>query len=181
MGNTIKAKGISFPIKVEPAYLTWDRPRGRTGYNVDALLDEEGYDFLLNWQNDRCAMCSSDKHSLVLDHCHESGLVRGLLCSSCNTTEPRSPRIEWDIYRQFPPCVLLNVRFFYNDFGSSPYPVPSHFTKEEVIESVDNWSEDFCRSIYQDYDYCRVYLNWLTSYERRIFLRKAVKELVKNE
>nr|MBA4770775.1 hypothetical protein [Sphingobium sp.] len=44
------------------------------------------YDAMLAKQGGRCAICrcESDKH-LHVDHCHSSGAVRGLLCSSCNT------------------------------------------------------------------------------------------------
>lgn len=36
-------------------------------------------------QGGRCLLCRSDK-SLVIDHCHTTGRVRGLLCMPCNTT-----------------------------------------------------------------------------------------------
>jgi hypothetical protein len=35
----------------------------------------------------RCAVCSSeaeDHHGLVIDHCHDRGVIRGLLCQGCN-------------------------------------------------------------------------------------------------
>lgn len=39
-------------------------------------------------QDERCGMCGV-KTRLVIDHDHGSGLVRGLLCSGCNTCEGR--------------------------------------------------------------------------------------------
>ena len=40
-------------------------------------------------QDGRCAICGRPekelKHKLSLDHCHDSGLCRGLLCGTCNT------------------------------------------------------------------------------------------------
>jgi hypothetical protein len=45
---------------------------------------------MLENQNHACAICKSqnsgDKRSkrLSIDHCHQSGKIRGLLCSSCN-------------------------------------------------------------------------------------------------
>lgn len=50
------------------------------------LLD---YENLLNEQNFLCKICktsetSKKKMGLAVDHCHETGKVRGLLCNRCN-------------------------------------------------------------------------------------------------
>jgi hypothetical protein len=52
-------------------------------------LTVEGYEWLLKAQGNKCACCGSKnpKHRhgrFVVDHCHETGKVRGLLCSTCN-------------------------------------------------------------------------------------------------
>lgn len=49
----------------------------------------EGYTELYSEQNGKCFICSTHKPSrgkdrLVVDHCHETGAVRGLLCHKCN-------------------------------------------------------------------------------------------------
>lgn len=51
-------------------------------YNID--IDE--YARLLKAQDYRCAICriSFEDSMLVVDHCHETGDVRGLLCNPCN-------------------------------------------------------------------------------------------------
>jgi hypothetical protein len=50
-------------------------------------LDE--YDEMLKSQNGKCAICGVHESRLLrrlaVDHCHNSGKVRGLLCGSCNT------------------------------------------------------------------------------------------------
>lgn len=45
-------------------------------------LDE--YHAMAEGQDFSCAICSDDRRSLRIDHCHETGKVRGLLCDSCN-------------------------------------------------------------------------------------------------
>ena len=50
-------------------------------------LTEESYSVLLESQNSVCAICKakcSRSKELSVDHCHVTGKVRGLLCSSCN-------------------------------------------------------------------------------------------------
>ena len=43
------------------------------------------YNSMLAAQSGRCSICGSVKEVLFVDHCHESGRVRELLCSSCNS------------------------------------------------------------------------------------------------
>jgi len=53
----------------------------------------EEYHFLLDQQNGLCASCGKPERAkirgklrpLAVDHNHEIGQVRGLLCSSCNS------------------------------------------------------------------------------------------------
>jgi hypothetical protein len=66
-------------------------------------------DALRRWQGGACAMCSARRGSLVVDHCHETGLVRGLLCRSCNASEPHSSAPTFAAYRSRPPAVMLGV------------------------------------------------------------------------
>lgn len=45
---------------------------------------------LLEAQDNRCAICGTDEpggrgDGFVVDHCHSTGRIRGLLCSACNT------------------------------------------------------------------------------------------------
>jgi len=49
----------------------------------------EEYEILLAEQNNGCAICKAptgaDGKRLAVDHNHETGEVRGLLCDNCNT------------------------------------------------------------------------------------------------
>jgi len=52
-------------------------------------ISQEDYDSLLITQSDACKICGSTSsrrgdQPLVVDHCHQTGEVRGLLCHPCN-------------------------------------------------------------------------------------------------
>lgn len=47
-------------------------------------MDKADYDELLASQGYRCAICRVDSHEWNVDHDHETGEVRGILCRSCN-------------------------------------------------------------------------------------------------
>jgi len=46
------------------------------------------FERMLSSQDNSCAICNtkdSGKRNFVIDHCHTTGVVRGILCSRCNT------------------------------------------------------------------------------------------------
>ena len=53
-------------------------------------IDFETYNRMFDEQNGCCAICNTHqselKKRLAVDHCHETGKVRALLCSPCNTS-----------------------------------------------------------------------------------------------
>lgn len=61
------------------------------------------------WQAEACAICSGVHSRLLVDHCHRTGLIRGLLCTSCNTAEAFSGAAVFVAYRFRPPAVMLQV------------------------------------------------------------------------
>lgn len=63
------------PPKARDAWL-----RAKYGIGQDDYLQ------MVEDQNGRCAVCG-DEAKLVIDHDHESGAVRGLLCLHCNVAE----------------------------------------------------------------------------------------------
>jgi len=69
-----KQKNIT---KIEYRYKSCDT------YNISI----EDYEFMLEIQKNRCAICGSEptkKRALAVDHDHKTGQVRGLLCNTCN-------------------------------------------------------------------------------------------------
>jgi hypothetical protein len=46
----------------------------------------EKYEELVLDLNGKCQICGDPAHRLVIDHCHNSNKVRGLLCDQCNTS-----------------------------------------------------------------------------------------------
>lgn len=57
---------------------------------VDRSFNTDSYDKLFEEQKGRCAICGkhqiAEKRKLSIDHNHETGKVRGLLCNKCNYT-----------------------------------------------------------------------------------------------
>lgn len=54
-------------------------------------MSRADYEYLLRVQGGRCAICRKRPEDvkqthLAIDHCHESGRTRGLLCRHCNWT-----------------------------------------------------------------------------------------------
>jgi hypothetical protein len=81
----------SFPIR-RPYFCSegCKRQRDRKGRNL--VLRKYGitildYDYMLLFQNGLCRICgkTNGDNDLVVDHCHQTGKVRGLLCDYCNS------------------------------------------------------------------------------------------------
>ena len=55
-------------------------------------IEYEEYELLLRLHENKCAICKREEttqhrgltRALAVDHCHESGRIRGLLCNNCN-------------------------------------------------------------------------------------------------
>ena len=64
---------------------TYEGPSEQTLRRYD--ITKEEYSMLFNQQQGLCAICklSPDRYNdMCVDHDHESGVVRGLLCTKCN-------------------------------------------------------------------------------------------------
>jgi ADP-ribose pyrophosphatase YjhB (NUDIX family) len=86
-----------------PSCHVWQVPGGEVPTHLSATQA------LRRWQAGACAMCSASPERLLVDHCHRTGLVRGLLCTSCNTAEGLQSAPSFVAYRERPPAVMLGV------------------------------------------------------------------------
>lgn len=91
----------SLPIEIKrERYRKWARANKkrvaflarRSAFRRKYGLSLGGYDSILASQSGLCAICHAPPTPenckcglLVVDHCHKSGKVRGLLCSNCNS------------------------------------------------------------------------------------------------
>ena len=79
-------------IRYRARYPERDRERQRARHLQSTYnLTLEDYNNMLEKQDHRCAICNSHRteqnpqFGLVIDHCHDTNQVRGLLCWKCNT------------------------------------------------------------------------------------------------
>ena len=49
-------------------------------------LTADEYDAVIAKANGACELCAATDRKLVLDHCHATGVIRGVLCTACNTS-----------------------------------------------------------------------------------------------
>lgn len=78
-----KAKKLDYSKKYRETVVTSEISRGyylKNKYNIT----EEDYIVLRAKQNNACAICNIQT-KLHVDHDHETGQIRGLLCLKCNT------------------------------------------------------------------------------------------------
>lgn len=77
-----------FRAKQRERYDKWRKndPRGVTRISIGRLygLTLDDWDRMVIEQLGCCAICGDAPLELHVDHCHETGIVRGLLCVSCN-------------------------------------------------------------------------------------------------
>lgn len=99
----------------EPACWSWTLPHAAAGANP--------WYQLVDWQAERCAVCGGRVGRMVLDHDHDTGLVRGWLCAGCNISEGSSSSAVFVRYRARHPTALLGVAIPYrSSWGSSTIP-----------------------------------------------------------
>jgi hypothetical protein len=90
----------------DPACWSWPAPETCT------FRDEDTARMFLSWWNQMCATCGSE-NTLVEDHDHRTGLVRGMLCRSCNIREGKSDSGVFRKYRERNPASILGIQVQY--------------------------------------------------------------------
>jgi endogenous inhibitor of DNA gyrase (YacG/DUF329 family) len=48
-------------------------------------LTLERYNEVMGSTDGRCSICDQQSERMTLDHCHDTGVIRGPLCTQCNT------------------------------------------------------------------------------------------------
>ena len=76
--NCIECEGLNNKKRKQKS--KWSR------YEKIYGLSQDGFNALLKKQNQLCCICEQNllSKNLHVDHCHKTGIVRGLLCSKCN-------------------------------------------------------------------------------------------------
>jgi hypothetical protein len=123
-------------LDVAPACWSWPFP--------PPMLVPDGYDaeraawaVLERWQAGRCAVCAAVEY-LINDHDHQTGLVRGQLCTRCNGREAnwQIERCVFGRYRSRPPTAILNLTIRYIS------PVTGPDTGYTPRAGVDQWTDN---------------------------------------
>ena len=95
---TYKKNGYKLPGskkgKYQPRLKSLNYERNSKEYKRDRFLEKryginlEQYNSILKEQGNCCAICKKSKDefdkSLCVDHCHQTGQIRGILCLKCN-------------------------------------------------------------------------------------------------
>lgn len=109
-----------------PACWSWTIPDLTHLHSAADPLDaeDEAEEALREWQAGRCAMCGKVE-PLRMDHDHRTGLVRGLLCHSCNVLEGvQGADAPLERYRQKSPAIILSITLRYFDQFLGQYAEP---------------------------------------------------------
>jgi hypothetical protein len=72
-------------------------PRARREQNLSTRygLTTADYDALMVKQNQMCALCGGSMQRPVIDHCHQTGKIRGIICHTCNIKLPVVEDMGW--------------------------------------------------------------------------------------
>ncbi|MBM6588912.1 endonuclease domain-containing protein [Brevibacterium sp. RIT 803] len=104
------------------------------------VVDIDPIMLLKEHQNGHCAVCGEVRMRLRIDHDHDTGLVRGLLCNGCNTSEGRDFRAPWfERYRANPPAARLGLRVQYRNRMPVTREIESLIKELAELIREDGW------------------------------------------
>lgn len=107
-----------------PVCWSWDISQEALAAAYRARTTEDAFNVLMEWQLGRCAICGVHDQEICLDHDHETDLIRGILCSSCNLQEGRVDYRAIVKYRHINPAYLLDMRIRYRGRGDRDFRRP---------------------------------------------------------
>lgn len=110
----------------------------------EMFYNEQSHDMhvLEAFQQRRCAICGH-KDNLQIDHCHESGFIRGLLCQPCNIGEGKSDHPTYIAYRRVYPTKVLGLKMLYRHYSRNA--LPAYFHESEL--DVSRWDDEKCYNV----------------------------------
>ena len=121
--NTVEVMGPGSADKIRankrmargwPACWTWVLPKT----DPETLDEGDRWQLMAKWHRERCAVCGMRRpYNLINDHDHETGLIRGFLCRSCNTLESHGNQIIFDRYRLVCPAMVFGLKYPYTGWG----------------------------------------------------------------
>lgn len=86
----------------------------------DYNLSIDKFNTMLEAQGHRCAICEHEFKTMKnthVDHCHASGVVRGLLCGKCN--------MGLGLFRDKPEIINNAIAYLSRQWDSNPQSSPS--------------------------------------------------------
>ena len=123
---------MTFTDDDTPAFMNWPLP-SELGTPDPYYGETEAH----LWQVGRCGICGvhqekcSRRHAL--DHDHDTGLVRGLLCTGCNLQEGWSPNILFRRWKSgMNPCAIFGWHYYHRG-ASAPLPITA--AQASLLES----------------------------------------------
>jgi hypothetical protein len=120
-------------------------------------------------QNGICYMCWALGYStrkgeyLIEDHCHKTGMVRALLCRSCNVKEGKNFELPWNAYREYSPANSWCYRYFGRGqqwFGELGDPIKNRISLSDL-----ELPKDFHRLKPQEV--LNIYLNFAEQHRKK--------------
>lgn len=109
-----------------------NNPRFKIEYNLRSEfgMSWDDYESLLEHQGGVCAICGSTdplsrrghsgENRFHVDHCHTTGVVRGLLCSNCNNGLGRFKDSTELLYRAAKYILMANTKFTHRKTKTPP-------------------------------------------------------------